>query len=140
MTLLVTKSRSTCRVHLVTSVVSFSRCQFVKFPRDVLGCARICILISVNPVGVDDEIGLLLFFVILLISVPTGLCAAGMKLVAYLALGIVSLMLLLMLLWWGLSLTLLPPPPRAGEGEARSRPGPLFPLQLSRGTARVLCT
>ena len=44
--------------------------QLVKFPCDVFGGARICVPIRVNPVGVGDEVGLLLFFMVLLIAVP----------------------------------------------------------------------
>ena len=92
-------TRSTCCVNLVTSVVSFSHCQFVELPCYVLGSSGICVPICINPVGVSDEVGLLPLFMIIIIPMPAGPCTSGMELITDLALWIVPFMLLLLLLW-----------------------------------------
>ena len=98
---------STCRVHLVTSMVFLTHRQLIKLSCDMLGSTRICIPVSVDAIRVGDEVNLLLFLMIFLVPIPAVPGAASMVFVTYLALGVIILMLLLMLLRWRLALALL---------------------------------
>lgn len=98
MTLLVAKSSSTCHVYLITAVVPFPHRQLVELPCDMFSGAGVCIPVDVDAIVVGDEVGCLLFFMIIVVAMPAGSCPASMELVADLALRVVAFLLLL-LLW-----------------------------------------
>ena len=88
---------STRRVYLITAVVPFPHRQLVELPCDMFSGARVCIPIGIYAIVVGDEVGCLLFFMIVVVAMPAGSCPASMELVADLALRVVAFLLLLLL-------------------------------------------
>ena len=90
-------TRSTCRVHLVMSMVLVSDGQLVEFSCNMISGTGVRIPVCVDAVGVGDDVCLLFFILIVLIAIPTLAGSSAVMLEAYLALGIVPVLWTLLL-------------------------------------------